>query len=164
MVLRNAAGILDAVDDDGRRGATLLLTKGHPRTVAAALELDIVPSTDAELFRLEAAMSLLKQSAALPISPARPLHELVMRIADGHDEEIKRLLFAMLPSAQATRSLLHRLAIRDQEQAFRAVLAGLGRTVPRDVYGRPPSAVASPSRRPVFARIEQEHANAGPSE
>lgn len=155
-VLTKVPGILDKVDGEGRSGATLLLSQGHRSTVAAALIHGVEPSRDPELFRLEAVLRLLKDGANLPDRLAVEPHPLVGRIVAGEAEDIKQVLLAMTPDTTGFRSLLHRLAVRDEIAAFHAILSELRAPVSPDAYGRPPSALAPPIRRAAFSAIEAQ--------
>jgi ankyrin repeat protein len=158
-VVTRVAGILDTIDKDGIRGATLLLRRGHSSAVAAALEHGVQPTHDPELFRLEAALRLVKEGATMPANTALPLHPLVERIANGQAADARAVLLGMLPDLVGFRSLLHRLAIREEVATFRAIVDGLRDPIPRDRYDRLPSALAPSARRAVFAQIEADHAN-----
>nr|VFJ51058.1 MAG: hypothetical protein BECKFW1821A_GA0114235_10309 [Candidatus Kentron sp. FW] len=152
-VLRNAPGILDKVDGSGVRGATLLIARARSEVVAAALEEGVLPEHEPELFRLEAALRLIEDSVPLPRLPQAP-HPLVMRIANGEAPELKAILEEMLPDDTGFRPLPHRLALRNQQLAFTAVVSPLSDGIPRDRYGRPPSAMALPNQQQLYRELE----------
>jgi hypothetical protein len=152
-VLRNAPGVLDKVDKSGVRGATLLIARGRSEVVAAALEEGLLPENEPELFRLEAALRLIKDGVALP-PLAQPSHPLVKRIVNGEAPELKAILEAMLPDNSGFRPLPHRLALRNQQVAFAAVVSPLNDGIPRDLYGRPPSAMAPPNQQQLYRELE----------
>lgn len=152
-VLRNAPGVLDKVDERGVLGATLLIARGRCEVVAAALEEGILPEHEPELFRLEAALRLIKDGVPLP-RQALASHPLVTRIINGEAPEIKATLEEMLPNHSGFRPLPHRLALRNQQAAFAAVVSPLSDGIPRDRYGRPPSAMAPPNQQQLYRELE----------
>ncbi|QDU97187.1 ankyrin repeat domain-containing protein [Lignipirellula cremea] len=152
-VLRNVPGVLDKTNKKGDRGATLLICKGKPEVIAAALAEEILPTLEPELFRLEAAFRLVREGVPLPAT-REPLHPIISRIAADEAPELKALLKEMLPDSKSFRPLPHRLALRDEEAAFAAVVGPLHDGVPLDQYDRPPSALAPPDRRPRYRELE----------
>jgi hypothetical protein len=152
-VLLNAPGVLDKVDERGVRGANLLIGRGRSEVVAAALEKGLLPENEPELFRLEAALRLIKDGVPLPRLAQAP-HPLVMRIVKGEAPELKAILEAMLPHHSGFRPLPHRLALRNQQAAFAAVVSPLNDGIPRDLYGRPPSAMAPPNQQQLYRELE----------
>lgn len=162
-VLDKSPGILDVVDSKGKRGAARLLADGLPRVIARALELGVEPSANAELFRLEAALVLRKRAYPIPEAPAKPLHPLVQQFADGGESEVQRLLIDMLPSSSVSWTLLHRLAIRGEKEAYADVMSGLLGPVPLDPFGRLPSQLASPLNQAAFESIESAYDQVGVS-
>lgn len=152
-VLRNAPGILDKFNGSGVRGTSLLIARGRSEVVATALEEGLQPEFEPELFRLEAALRLIKDGVPLPRLAHEP-HPLVMRILKGEAPELKALLEDMLPDHTGFRPLPHRLALRDQEAVFAAVVNPLSDGIPRDRYGRPPSSMAPPARRQLYQELE----------
>lgn len=152
-VLRNAPSVLDKVDERGVRGASLLIARGRSEVVAAALEEGILPENEPELFRLEAALRLIKDAVPLP-RLAQPPHPLVKRIVKGEAPELKAILEATIPSPNGFRPLPHRLALRNQQTAFAAVVSSLNEGIPRDLYGRPPSAMAPPDQQQLYQELE----------
>ncbi|HEX7330752.1 MAG TPA: ankyrin repeat domain-containing protein [Pyrinomonadaceae bacterium] len=152
-VLRNAPGVLDKVDESGVRCAILLIARGRSEVVAAALEEGLLPENEPELFRLEAALRLIKDGVPLP-RLAQPPHPLVKRIVNGEAPELKAILEAMLPDQSGFHPLPHRLALRNQQAAFAAVVSPLNDGIPRDLYGRPPSAMAPPNQQQLYRELE----------
>ena len=152
-VLRNAPGVLDKIDAKGVRGATLLIARGRSEVVTAALEEGLLPETESELFRLEAALRLIKDGVPLPRLAQAP-HPLVMRIVNGKAPELKAILESMLPNDSGFYPLPHRLALRNQQAAFVAVVSPLNDGIPRDRYGRPPSAMAPPNQQQLYRELE----------
>lgn len=152
-VLRNAPGVLDKVDKNGLRGATLLIARGRSEVVAAALEEGLLPENEPELFRLEAALRLIKDGVPLPRLAQAP-HPLVERMVKGKAPELKAILEAMLPDDSGFRPLPHRLALRNQQAAFAAVVSPLSDGIPRDLYDRPPSDMAPPNQQQLYRELE----------
>jgi len=168
-ILRVRKDVLDATDENGRTGASKLIWQGQPATIRTALSGKIAPQEQPGLFRLEAALRLLpKDKAAKSIEgiDTQTLHPIIRALLDNRDDSIGLKLTALVPAigenktsdiTTTNRSLLHRLAIRNELEAFERVLAGLEEPMPFDRYGRAPSAMAPPARQEAFESMEQAH-------
>lgn len=155
-LLTKVPGILDMRDSAGDTGAALLVRRGDAATIAAALAHGIAPAGEPDLFRLQAAVRLIRDGFLLPDRMAHPVHPLVGQILSGEAEEHRDALYRAMLHATGFRGLLHQLALHNEIKTFHAVVAGLAGPVPADGYGRPPSALAPPSRRATFAAVEAE--------
>lgn len=171
-VLREQPRLLDCRDGDGETGASLLLRKNRHAALAVALRENILPAEHTDLFRLEAALCVIKAAkfADSEASPERrpdalagieasTLHPIIVRLMSDDEDRIGNALLRMTPYA-GFGSLLHRLAALSALDIFYHVLSGLTGPVPTDAYGRPPSSLAPPRQRPNFAALESSHITA----
>jgi hypothetical protein len=75
---------------------------------------------------------------------------------EGKDELTKLGL-----DARKVGTLLHRIALHGLTRTYRLVMEGLGSPIPKDVYGRLPSAVAPVALRGEFEAIETSFSQVG---
>jgi len=170
--LRKRPAILDHQTGDGKLASRTILREAGPNVLLACLAEGLEPTEAPELFRFEAALSVYRSTISegplssdlgpdvsklalvFPGVDPNRLHPVIQEMVDSPESEKTQYLLN-IGGGNNIRTLLHRLALRGDLALYTELVEGMRLSIPLDVYGRLPSAVAPPAMRKDFESFER---------
>jgi len=170
--LRKRPAILDHQTRDGKLASQTILREAGPNVLLACLAEGLEPTEAPELFRFEAALGVYRSTLSegplssdlgpdvsklalvFPGVDTHRLHPVIREMVEAPESE-KTQYFLRIGGSNNVRTLLHRLALRGDLTYYTELVEGMRFSIPLDVYGRLPSAVAPPALRKDFESFER---------